>query len=176
MDKDKYIEHIVKKQASLLAVMAKYFAYFITAFGVYALFSSTLIGTIILMLGAGLIYVTGMAVDVEYEFLFVNDDCEISKIYKKSTRKKCASFEGSKVDRIACCTSDKFKNDLQIKRDWTVTKYVSGNADKEDMCYGFVYTENEKQKVAILELNDKVIDYINRVYKNKMESYSAWKH
>ena len=80
MDKDKYIEHIVKKQASVLAVMAKYFAYFITAFGVYALFSSTLIGTIILMLGAGLIYVTGMAVDVEYEFLFVNDDCEISKI------------------------------------------------------------------------------------------------
>ena len=55
------------------------------------------VGPSILIIGIALTIITATRQELEYEYIFVNGDCEISKIVKRSSRKKVYEFEAGKM-------------------------------------------------------------------------------
>ena len=63
------------------------------------------VGPSILIIGIALTIITATRQELEYEYIFVNGDCEISKIVKRSSRKKVYEFEAVYMQRIAQLTN-----------------------------------------------------------------------
>ena len=55
------------------------------------------VGPSILIIGIALTIITATRQELEYEYIFVNGDCEISKIVKRSSRKKVYEFEAGNI-------------------------------------------------------------------------------
>ena len=56
-------------------------------FGIWTIYGGW-VGPSILIIGIALTIITATRQELEYEYIFVNGDCEISKIVKRSFRKK----------------------------------------------------------------------------------------
>ncbi|MGN0436472.1 MAG: DUF6106 family protein, partial [Wujia sp.] len=97
---DSYTEQIVKVKKNNSGIMLKSVSTALIITGVLSmLFSIFLLGAIVFLAGMILSNIAGKEACMEYEYLFVNGDCEISKIINKARRKKEIDFAEGDVQR-----------------------------------------------------------------------------
>ena len=121
----------------------------------------------ILIIGIALTIITATRQELEYEYIFVNGDCEISKIVKRSSRKKVYEFEAGKIQKVLPYTSILFDNERQAHPDMIIRDYTSCFPDRKEKWYAFINNSKNRTEAVIVELNDKCIEHVKLFYKNK---------
>lgn len=165
---DNYIEQIIKKNPD--AKQRLYFvgAVFVTMLGVAAmLFYDMSVGIMVVAAGAFLIYFAKNAQSMEYEYVFVNADCDIARISNKQNRKEMFSIKGGDVQKVLLYNSQQFQNELEANGNLIIKDFTSGDKTKQDDWYMFMTNDNGKTVAVGLELNDKTKTYVETYYKNK---------
>ncbi len=165
---DNYIEQIIKKNPD--AKQRLYFvgAVFVTMLGVAAmLFYDMSVGIMVVAAGAFLIYFAKNAQSMEYEYVFVNADCDIARISNKQNRKEVFSIKGGDVQKVLLYNSQQFQNELEANGNLIIKDFTSGDKTKQDDWYMFMTNDNGKTVAVGLELNDKTKTYVETYYKNK---------
>lgn len=165
---DNYIEQIIKKNPD--AKQRLYFvgAVFVTMLGVAAmLFYDMSVGIMVAAAGAFLIYFAKNAQSMEYEYVFVNADCDIARISNKQNRKEMFSIKGGDVQKVLLYNSQQFQNELEANGNLIIKDFTSGDKTKQDDWYMFMTNDNGKTVAVGLELNDKTKTYVETYYKNK---------
>lgn len=125
------------------------------------------VGPSILIIGIALTIITATRQELEYEYIFVNGDCEISKIVKRSSRKKVYEFEAGKIQKVLPYTSILFDNERQAHPDMIIRDYTSCFPDRKEKWYAFINNSKNRTEAVIVELNDKCIEHVKLFYKNK---------
>ena len=133
------------------------------------LFMNIGIGFLLLIFGCVAAYFTKKGLDYEYEYIFTNGDFEVAKIIAKSSRKNVCEVDEEDIQRILQYNSDKFQNELDINAKMSVKDYTSKLSDNSENWYAFMIKGKNKDTAVILELNEKNKEYINRIFKNKIE-------
>ncbi len=167
---DNYVEQIVEKLPSMKQKLALFGAIFVTAFGVTMIFFYNFsIGVAVIAVGAFLVYLAKMYQAMEYEYLFVNGDCDVAAIINKSNRKNIYSFKVGDVTRVLPYYSLKFQNEIEVNAELSIKDFSSGYDEKKDKCYVFLANVKGGTVAIILELNEKSMEHAEVFYKNKIE-------
>ncbi len=167
---DRYTEQILKKKPDGKQKLMLIGSIVIIAIGVYAMmFIHFSIGVAVTAIGGFLTYLAKLALDAEYEYLFINGDCDIARITNKSARKDIYSFKASDVQRILTYNSNKCQNEFQVNGELSIKSFTSGIKDNDNNWYVFFANAKSGTVAIILELNDKSIEHITDCYKNKIE-------
>ncbi len=165
---DGYAEYAVQKKLKAkdrMPVVASA-ALMIVGFGMWT-FMAGWVGPSILIIGIALTIITATRQELEYEYIFVNGDCEISKIVKRSSRKKVYEFEAGKIQKVLPYTSILFDNERQAHPDMIIRDYTSCFPDRKEKWYAFINNSKNRTEAVIVELNDKCIEHVKLFYKNK---------
>ena len=99
--------------------------------------------------------------NVEYEYLYVNGELDIDKIFSKQKRKKAGSYNLSKMEILAPVNShqlDSYRNNTNIK----TVDYSSGEADHKT--YAIIIPGEKGLERLLIEPNETLIKDI----KNRM--------
>lgn len=166
---DRYTEQILNKKPSggQKALFAG--TMLIIAVGVYfILFIGFSVGVAIIAVGCFAAYMVKQGFDAEYEYLFVNGDCDIAKIVGKSSRKDIYSFKESDVKRVMTYNSDVCQNEFEINGELSIKNFTSGISDNAEDWYVFFTNVKSGTVAVILELNEKSIEHVNECYKKKL--------
>lgn len=167
---DNYTEQILNSKPSTLRMLSWVGSIAVIAIGVFLLmFVSFGGGLAVVVIGGVLTAYTKGIQDIEYEYLFVNGDCDIACITAKSSRKQVYSFVEGDVLRILPYDSEKCQNELSVNRELTIKDYTSGEADKRDCWYAFFVNANKGTHAVVLELNEKSLNQVITCYKQKVE-------
>lgn len=165
---DNYIEQIVKKKTDATQRLKLFGAVFMTVLGVVAMvFYDMSVGLMLAAAGGFLIYFANMAQNMEYEYVFVNADCDIARIIGGQSRKEVYSIKGGDVQRVLAYTSQEFQNELETKGDIVIKDFTSGVKANQEDWYMFLINDNGKTIAVGLELNDKSKTYVDTYYKHK---------
>ena len=92
---------------------------------------------IAMLLAAGGAYWVSMYTDVEYEYLYVDKEISVDKVYNKSRRKKVGTYSMERVEIFAPIKS--YHLDNFGKRDAKPVDYSIGYEDKPDRRYVMYY-------------------------------------
>ena len=99
---------------------------------------------------------------VEFEYLYVNGELDIDRIYSQSRRKRAASYELSNMEILAPYQShqlDSYKNNQSIKR----YNYSSGIEGQGHKPYAFVISKDNTMQMVIFEPDEVMLkDIRNR--------------
>lgn len=167
---DNYAEHILEKKIGASQMLAMIGAIMLTVSGVIVLLMIKFgIGVIIIAVGAFLIYVAKENMSLEYEYEFTNGDCDIAKIINKASRKDKYKFSVGEVMRVLPYNSEKFKNELDVNAKLRVLDFTSGYEENNDNWYAFITSVGNEDKAIILELNEKCLEHVKVVYRQKFE-------
>lgn len=168
---DKYIEQILLtkpgfKQKGLFGLCIA-----IMCVGIYfIMFVSFSPGVAIVVVGAFLTYMVRQSFNMEYEYLFVNGDCDISKIINKSSRKDVYSFKESDVARVLSFESEKCQNEIQVNANLVLKDFSSGESNAKDLArYMFFVNTKDGTTGVILDLNKDTEEHILDCYKKKLD-------
>ncbi len=165
---DNYIEQIVKKNPDAKQRLFLIGAIFVTMLGVAAmLFYDMSVGLMLAAGGGFLIYFAKNAQSMEYEYVFVNADCDIARISNKQNRKEIFAIKGGDVQKVLKYDSQQYNNELQANGSLIIKDFTSGDKTKQDDWYMFFTNDNGKTIAVGLELNDKTKTYVETYYKNK---------
>ncbi|MGN0390959.1 MAG: DUF6106 family protein [Wujia sp.] len=167
---DNYAEYAVKKKLVVkdrMPIVASVFAALI-GFAIWAV-KPGWIGPTILVLGIVFVIITSGRQEIEYEYIFLSGECEISRIVKKSSRKQIYKFDIGDVQRVHPYKSQRFKNELEANPSLQIRDYTSGYSDHEDNWYVFLNNGNNHTVAAVLELNEKCADHVRYFYKEKYQ-------
>ncbi len=164
---DNYIEQIVIKIPGVKQRLLFVVSILLTVFGVGILLFNVGIGAIVLAVGCYLIYYAKGFQKLEYEYVFVNSDCDIARIVNQQTRKDVYSFKGGHVHKVLPYTSVQFENELEVNRNLAIKDFTSGNQGNKDNWYMFIVDCDGKTEAIGLELNEKTKAYVDTYYKNK---------
>jgi len=103
--------------------------------------------------------------NVEYEYSYVSGTLDIDKIFSKSSRKRAASFELSKMEVMAQSESHRLDD---YKNVTTVLDYTSGDPKDHDRFYTFVFPmEKGRTKVMIMP-NENILKDMKRRMPSKV--------
>ena len=161
---DRYNERLIKSKPNGTAFLPIIGACILTAGAIPLVLLSPPIGVLLLALGIFLITYTKDFLDIEYEFILTNGDIDISRIYAKKRRKVVGTLEAEKVAAMDSADSDSVKNDISIGRIKPVFYVGKGDDGKRVIIY---IGEGEQKKSYVLDLDDKCIEHLKQVYKNK---------
>lgn len=162
-----YAEYAVQKKLKIkdrLSVFASVLL-ILLGFSIWAV-KAGWIGPSLMIVGIALTILTVTRQDVEYEYIFVNNDCEISKIIKKSSRKKVYEFDGGKVQKVMPYTSNRFDNERQAHPDMQICDYTSGYPETQSGWYVFILNVKNHTEAVVLELNEKCVEHVKCFYKD----------
>lgn len=102
---------------------------------------------------------------VEYEYIFTNGSVEVAVVYNLCRRKELYSFEMEQVTMIVPKGSQRISNEQFAKKHDFTSK-------KRDTKAIALVVDNEKNKqLVVLEQDEKILDYIKTVAKNKMSDF-----
>ena len=161
---DRYNERLIKAKAGAVSFIPLIASILLVVASLPLLVFSPPLGVLILAIGIFLIIFTKDMIDIEYEFIITNGDIEISKIYAKKRRKTITTIEADSVACMDSAESDTVKNDISIGR--IKPKFYVGTGD--DGSRVIVYTgEGDNKSCVVLDLDEKCIDHLKQVYKNK---------
>lgn len=166
---DRYTEQILKKKVDggQKALFACGIA--VILIGVcFILFIHFSLGVAIVAAGCFFAYVVRLAYDAEYEYLFVNGDCDVAVIINKSNRKDKYSFKESDVQRVLLYNSEVCQNEFQVNAELSVKDFTSGKKEKSDEWYVFFTNAKSRTVAVVLELNDRSLEHVRECYKNKL--------
>ena len=149
---DLYTEVLVKKQQTGKDKAIKGVLIFFTVlFAAAGIMMNPLILLLALVLGI-----------VDYEYLYVNGELDIDRIYSQSRRKRAASYELSNMEILAPYQShqlDSYKNNQSIKR----YNYSSGIEGQGHKPYAFVISKDNTMQMVIFEPDEVMLkDIRNR--------------
>lgn len=163
-----YAEYAVQKKLKAKDRMPVVASVLATVVGfVIWMFVSGPVGPLVILAGIVCTVITVSRQEIEYEYIFVNGDCEISKIVKCSTRKKIYEFEMGKIQKVVPYESILFDNACQADPMLLIRDFTSGHADKKADWYAFFNNGKNRTEAVVLELNDKSIEHVKLFYKNK---------
>ncbi len=126
-------------------------------------------GMVILIITAMLFVKTLKNQLCEYEYLFVNGDCDIARITNRTKRKEMYSFAAANVVRVLPYNLPKAKNELEVNTKLSIKDFTSGKKDRSDRWYIFFVKQFKVEDAIIMELDDNNIEHINSYYKKKLE-------
>ncbi len=165
---DNYIEQIVKKNPDAKQRLLFVGAVFVTMLGVAAmLFYDMSVGLMLAAGGGFLIYFAKNAQSMEYEYVFVNADCDIARISNKQNRKEIFSIKGGDVQKVLQYNSQQFSNEQEANPSLVIKDFTSGDKNKENDWYMFITNDNGKTVAVGLELDERTKTYVETYYKNK---------
>ncbi len=160
---DNYVECLVKtKRRWFFQLLFWLFA----ALAVVLFFSMVVVGVLgflMAILCALLAYVVWMQTELEYEYLFIEQELSVDKVMAKSKRKKIDTFIASRIEIIAPIHShhlDEYKN-RQVK----VKDYSVGKEENPDMRYVMFYEGRDK---VILNPSEDLLKAIKNVAPRKV--------
>ena len=161
---DLYTEVLVKKQQTGKDKAIKGVLIFFTVlFAAAGIMMNPLILLLALVLGI-VDYIFIPKLSVEFEYLYVNGDLYIDRIYSQSRRKRAASYELSNMEILAPYQShqlDSYKNNQSIKR----YNYSSGIEGQGHKPYAFVISKDNTMQMVIFEPDEVMLkDIRNRAH------------
>jgi len=161
---DTYREILVKKETTSVDMLKKYGLIFLTAASFLAFL---FVHPLCILLTAGL----GVACffllprfDVEYEYLYVNGDFDVDRIFGKQKRKRAGSYNLEEMELIAPSSShelDSYRNKGAVQMD-----YTSGQENVKT--YTAVYMQDGNTKLVTYELDGDVIRDLRRLAPRKV--------
>ena len=159
---DLYTEVLVKKQQTGKDKVIKGVLIFFTVlFAAAGIMMNPLILLLALVLGI-VDYIFIPKLSVEFEYLYVNGELDIDRIYSQSRRKRAASYELSNMEILAPYQShqlDSYKKNQSIKR----YNYSSGIEGQGHKPYAFVISKDNTMKMVIFEPDEVMLkDIRNR--------------
>ena len=152
---DLYTEVLVKKQQTGKDKAIKGVLIFFTVlFAAAGIMMNPLLGLVD--------YIFIPKLSVEFEYLYVNGELDIDRIYSQSRRKRAASYELSNMEILAPYQShqlDSYKNNQSIKR----YNYSSGIEGQGHKPYAFVISKDNTMQMVIFEPDEVMLkDIRNR--------------
>lgn len=163
-----YVECMVKRETKVIVKFLKIFliTLAVVLFIASVLLLGSMVGFIIsIALGVGA-YFLGMYSEVEFEYLYVDKQITVDKIFNKAKRKRAAVYDVEKMEILAPFNShylDDYKN-RQVKE----VDYSSRVARQPEKRYVFFY---EGQQKIIIEPNEEFIKAIYNVAPRKVMQY-----
>ena len=159
---DLYTEVLVKKQQTGKDKVIKGVLIFFTVlFAAAGIMMNPLILLLALVLGI-VDYIFIPKLSVEFEYLYVNGELDIDRIYSQSRRKRAASYELSNMEILAPYQShqlDSYKKNQSIKR----YNYSSGIEGQGHKPYEFVISKDNTMQMVIFEPDEVMLkDIRNR--------------
>ena len=168
---DNYIEQIIKKKPDIKQRLLYVASVLLTIFGVAIMIVWNMgLGAMVTAIGGFLIYVTKNQQSQEYEYVFVNSDCDIARIINKQNRKEIFSLKGGDVQKVVAYNSQEFDNEQQAHPNLVIKDFTSGDKSKQDDWYVFIMNNMGKTTAVGLELDDKTKTYVETYYKNKLNT------
>ncbi len=166
---DNYTEQIINKKPDAKQRLMLVIAIMVTGLGVTAmLFFNMGIGAIVTAAGGFFIYYAKTQQSQEYEYVFINSDCDIARISNKQNRKEIFSIKGGDVQKVILYNSQQFDNEQQAHSNLVIKDFTSGDKTREEDWYVFIINNGGKTLAVGLELNEKTKAYVENVYKNKV--------
>lgn len=163
---DGYVEQIVKGKTGAANRAAFIGGIIAIVFGFLAiLFVDAALGLTLIILGGVMAGVASARKDVEFEYLMVNDEVEISKIIAKQSRKKVYSFSNGDVKLIAKPDSIYLDNEYQANADIRSINFTDGN-DTDDL-FVFVLNKESSIEAVTLKLSEKTFNHVSNFFKGK---------
>lgn len=104
-------------------------------------------------------YVIFPRFNVEYEYLYVNGDFDVDKIFNKSSRKRAGSYDIGSLQIMAPTGSDELKRYLN-GRNMKVKDYSADTPGEKS--WMLIYGDGDDQTALILELPDEVAQDMRR--------------
>lgn len=149
---DSYYEQLVPRKPKstdmLIRILVIAVIILVAFFGM--MFLGFLAFIIAILLAVGACYFVFPRLNVEYEYMLVNHDMEISAIYNKANRKKKLSFDIQQAEVIA----PKGSHRLDSYRPEKTYDFSSGSADAKTFA---VLVPIEQQMVCVLIDPDKTL-------------------
>ncbi len=112
--------------------------------------------------GAGAYFVI-IYMDIEYEYLYLDKEITIDKVFAKSKRKRAAVFETDNIEMLA--PLDSWHLSPYQNRNLKVTDYSSGVAKRPEQRYAMIMTDGRK---IILEPSAEMIRIIKLIAPRKV--------
>ena len=157
-----YVEWLVKKPMSVGAKVLKGVLIAVTVgFVLIAMLGSLVAMLLAIACGVGA-YFVGIYMDIEFEYLYLDKELTIDKVFAKTKRKTAAVFDINSMEMLAPLNSwhlDAYKN-----RDMKVVDYSSGVAQQPEQRYVMIH---DNQKV-ILEPNMAIVKAIQTIAPRKV--------
>ncbi len=139
---ESYVECLIKAKGPLKFKLLKYFLYFLTVLGVVSIMFLGFIGLLIAMVAGGLAYYVGSLCNIEYEYLYLDKELTVDRVYAQTRRKRVATYGLDKMEIVAPIHSyhlDNYKN-RQVK----TIDYSVGEELKPDRRYAIYLEGNER--------------------------------
>ena len=123
------------------------------------------------VLGVYIIIYSRQLFQVEFEYLLVNGDIEVSKIIAKKRRKVVREIRAEDITRMAPLSNDCVKNDISRVEKRQVFDYTAGTETAEESGAYYVVVEKVKnvESFYILDLNDDCRQHMKEVLKSRFE-------
>ncbi|MCI9547190.1 MAG: hypothetical protein HFH60_10965 [Lachnospiraceae bacterium] len=162
---DLYSEVLVKKRATVMDRLKKGgLILLMVAAAFVALFINVWFILMVIALGVASFFLMPMF-DVEFEYLLVNRELDIDKIYAKSRRKKAEQFHLEEMEIFALEDSprmDSYRNNVNLK-----TKDYSSRNGKEGV-YAMIIRDDRGIYKVLLEPDDAMLDAMRKTFPNKV--------
>jgi hypothetical protein len=137
-----YVECLVKGRPNYLAKIGKVALIALAAlFFIGSMWLGTWAMILAVLTGTGA-YIVNMYTDVEYEYLYLDKEVTVDKVYNKSRRKRVATFKLDKMEVFAPVHS--YQLEKFGAKQAKPTDYSIGYEDKPDLRY-IMYYEGNKQ-------------------------------
>lgn len=160
-----YAECLVKRKPQSPAVKILLAAGFVFSLFLI-LFLGFYGGIAFVLMCAAAFYVQG-TMNVEFEYLFAENQLAIDRIFNKSRRKKAAEYSIEDILAIAPEASGKIKDyDSQIKK---TTDFSSGR--QEARRYAFIYQKQGVCEKILFEPDDNLLRCLKMAAPRKMSEY-----
>ncbi len=164
---DKYKERLVKGKPGneVFAIMAV--GALLVAGGIAVMLLVHALGFFLLPIGGILIWQGLQHMHVEYEYLIVNGDIEISRIVNKNSRKILREITVENIQRVAPLSNDRVKNDLEVNNRRKVIDYTDGTGG--ELYFVVFERDKEKESAYILDLDEECVELLAETLKRKFE-------
>lgn len=164
---DTYVECLVARQTKPVMKFLKYLLISLTVLvGLFALMiGSTLFIIVAIAIGVGA-YFASTNSDIEYEYLYVDKQISVDKVFGKARRKTVAKYDVEKLEIMAPINShqlDSFKN-----RTFKLADYSSNMEKQPDPRYVFFY---DGQTKVIFEPSPEFVKAVYQVSPRKVFEY-----
>lgn len=163
-----YVEHMVARKQNPLAKVLKgaaiVLAVILCAFGFITMNFLYLIPAVILGI---VVYFFIPRLDLEFEYLYLDKEITIDKIFSKENRKRAMVVDLNKMEFMALYTSHEL--DSYKSRKVPIKDFSSGEADAKP--YAIVYHDASGDELILIEPNDEMLKLIRQVFPRKVMDY-----
>ncbi len=143
---DKIVEILVKKENTIANILVKYALWGVAfALAAVSLFAIPHVGAVVCVAVIYAAFKVNQRLDVEYEYVYVNGDMDIDRIFSKTIRKKFISIE---LNRIVAIGKSHNENIKKLSYNCKVTDATSGSNEE---VYAVIYNGAEGRKKLLID-------------------------